>query len=167
MDLQKRIEALEKRLRDVEAIEGIRDTIARYCWALDNKDWVEIDAIFTDDAVIDHTKWRGTTFRGKEAILNFCKAHREKAMKFTNRHALNERISVEGNTAKGKAYHLVMYSQPNDSIIGWGHYEWEFRLENGKWRICKMVLLPNTYTTLQKGWPEEAWNRLPTPPPLQ
>lgn len=167
MDLQQEVTALAKRVRDLEAAESIRDTISRYCWALDNKDWAEIDAIFADDAVIDHTRWRGTTFRGKEAILNFCKAHREKAMKFTNRHALNNRIKVEGSHADVKSYHLVMYTHSDDSIIGWGHYEWEFRLENGVWRIAKMILLPGTYTTLDKGWPAEVWNRLPTPPPLE
>ena len=164
MDLQQQVAALEKRVRDLEAREAIRDLTARYAWTIDTEDWAGFGAIYAEDAVIDHSKWRSTSYKGREAIVNFGKAHRDRMLN-TNRMVLNERISVNGDKANAEAYFLYMYNRDGDSWIGWGVYKWEFRNIKGAWLISRMTLLPNTITTLAKGWGMET-DRLPVAPPL-
>lgn len=165
MDLQQQIAALEKRVRDLEAREAIKDLIARYAWTIDAEDWAGFGAIFAEDAVLDHSRWRATQYKGREAIVTFGKQHRDR-MKFTNRMAnLNQRIDIKGDTASAQAYFLYMYTRDGDSWIGWGNYKWEFRNANGTWLISRMTLLPNTITTLEKGWGMET-DRLPVAPAL-
>ncbi len=164
-DLDKRLATLQKQVVDLEAAAGIRDTIARYSWAVDTEDEAGLDAIFTDDASI-WNKWRDQTYSGKKAILEFFHQHRAK-FKFTNRMSnLNERIKVTGDTGKAEAYHLVMYTHGGESYIGWGTYEWDFRLEKGAWRITRMLIEQSMYSTLKKGWGMET-GRIITPPALE
>lgn len=164
-DLEQRLAALKDRVRDLESIEGIRDVIARYSWAVDTEDAAALGAIFTDDATI-WNKWRDQTYTGKQAILEFFRQHRAK-FKFTNRMSnLNERISVHGDAGKAEAYHLVMYTHGGASYIGWGTYEWDFRLENGDWRIARMLIKQSMYSTLKNGWGMET-GRLIAPPDLE
>jgi len=163
-DLDQHIATLQARVRDLEAIEGIRDTIARYSWAVDTEDEAALADIFTEDATI-WNKWRDQTYSGRKAIVDFFHQHRAK-FKFTNRMSnLNERIKVSDNIGKAEAYHLVMYTHGGESYIGWGTYEWDFRLENGVWRISKMLIKQSMYSTLKKGWGMET-GRLITPPDL-
>lgn len=164
-DLQRQLEQLQARVRDLEAVEAVRDVIARYSWAVDNEDDAELAAIFTEDASV-WNKWRDQTYAGREAIIRFFHQHRA-TFKFTNRISnLNERIQVNGEAAIGQAYHLVMYTHAGDSYIGWGTYEWDFRLQGGSWRITKMLIKQVLYSTLDKGWGMET-DRVITPPNLE
>ncbi len=164
MDLQQQVAALEKRVRDLEARDAIHDVLARYAWTIDTEDWAGFGAIYAEDAVLDHSRWRATQYKGREAIVTFGKQHRARMMN-TNRMVLNERISVTGDTAKAEAYFLYMYNRDGDSWIGWGNYRWELRNIKGAGLITRMTLLPNTITTLAKGWGMET-GRLPEAPPL-
>ncbi len=165
MNTEERIAGLEKRVHDLEAREGIRETIARYSYAVDREDWAEIDAIFAEDAVIDR-KWRDEVYKGKQAVLGFFQRHRAQ-VKFSNRMSnLNEIIKVDGDKAKATSYALVMYTYNKDSYIGWGAYEWEFRFEKNIWRITREGISIAVMTTLSRGWGMDT-DRVLTLPHLQ
>ena len=151
MNLEERVAYLEKEVRRLRAIDGIKDTIARYSWAVDTEDWAEFDAIYTDDIVIDRS-WRNEYYTGKAVVLDFFKRHRQQ-VRFSNRMSnLNERITVDGDKAKAVSYALVMYTYNNESYIGWGNYEWHLRFENDMWRIFRQITRINVMTTLKRGW---------------
>lgn len=157
------VAALEKRVRDLEAIEGIRDTIARYSWAVDTEDWAGILEIFSEDSVIEN-RWRKKDYVGNKAILEFVQQHRAR-FKFTNRMSnLNERIKVAGDTATADSYALVMYTINGESRIGWGHYGWQLRKEKDLWRITRLSIDLSLMTTLQRGWGMETGRVLEAPP---
>lgn len=164
MSTQDQVAALEKRVRDLEAIDGVRDTIARYSWAVDTEDWPGILDAFAEDAVIDN-KWRKKEYIGNQAILTFFQQHRAR-FRFTNRMSnLNERIKVTGDTAKADSYALVMYTINGESRIGWGVYGWQFRREKTMWRITRLIIDLSLMTTLQRGWGMET-GRVLEPPVL-
>lgn len=165
MEIQEQLAALEKRIRELEAIEGIRDTIARYSWAVDNEDWAGIDAIYTDDAVIEN-KWRNTEFTGKKDIIKFWQQSRAKMKDSSRMSNLNERITLEGETGKAESYILAMYAYRGESRLALGVYRWQLRYENNMWRIFRMVIAPSLMTTLERGWGMET-DRLVEPPPLE
>ncbi len=151
MATQDQVAALEKRVKDLEAIEGVRDTIARYSWAVDTEDWPGILEIFAEDCVLEN-RWRKKDYVGNKAILTFVQQHRAR-FKFTNRMSnLNERIKITGDTAKADSYALVMYTIDGESRIGWGHYGWQFRKEKSLWRTTRLTIDLSVMTTLQRGW---------------
>ena len=165
MNLEERVASLEKEVQRLRAIDGIRDTVARYSWAVDTENWAEMGAICTEDVVIDR-RWRGEYYQGKQAVLDFLKRHRQQ-VRFSNRMSnLNERITVDVNTAKASSYALVMYTYNNESYVGWGNYEWELRYENDMWRITKLTNRINVMTTLSRGWGMDT-DRVLTLPHLQ
>lgn len=164
MDIQEKVATLEKRIQDLEAIEGIRNTIARYAWAVDRKDWAAIDSIFTDDVIIEN-KWRNETYNGKEAALNFFRRHRE-TFTFTHRISTgNEHVTVNEKTGVGITYCIAMIAYKGQSYMLGGCYEMHMRQENNMWRIAKFVNEVPLMATLEKGWGKESdW--YPAPPPL-
>jgi ketosteroid isomerase-like protein len=165
MDLQERMVSLEKRLRDLEAREAIREAIARYAWAADRQDWAEIEAIFADDAVIENM-WRKETFRGKEEILNFFRRHRA-TFTFTHRMStMNERILIHGETGLATTYTMALIAYNEESHIVAGTYEWHMRCVENQWRIVKFVIYASVMTTLEKGWGKDV-ERLPPAPALK
>jgi ketosteroid isomerase-like protein len=162
MDIQGKVAALEKRVQELEATEAIRNTIARYAWAVDKKDWTDMEAIFTDDAVVEN-KWRNETYKGKEAVLHFFRQHRE-TFTFTHRISTgNEQITVTGKTGLGVSYCISMLAFKGESYVLGGRYQWHMRFEHNTWRIAKFVNEVPLMGSLEKGWgQEEAWH---TPPP--
>ena len=164
MAAQDQVAALEKRVKDLESIEGVRDTIAHYSWCVDTEDWPGILEIFAEDGVIANL-WRKKDYVGNKAILEFFQQHRAK-FKFTNRMSnLNERIRVSGDTATADSYALVMYTINGESRIGWGTYGWKMRREKNVWRVTRLAIDLSVMTTLQRGWGMET-GRVLEPPVL-
>jgi ketosteroid isomerase-like protein len=163
MNVEEQMIALMKRVENLEAIEKVRDVIAKYSWAVDTQNWGLLEAILTDDAVVQ-SKWRDIDYVGKQAVVTFFQQHR-KTFKFTNRMSnLNELITIDENTAKATSYCLVMYTVNGESRIGWGTYGWHLRREDGFWRMDKLVIRIELMTTLEKGWGMESDRILPPPP---
>ena len=150
MDLQERLSALEQRLSELEAIEGIRDTIGRYARGVDYAQYEELASILTDDIIFQPGPWWEEQ-KGKEKALNVFREYRT-TFQYPHRYIVNERIRVDGNIGTCSAYWLVVHSYSGQSYIGWGTYDWVFRLEEGVWKIAKMVIDIQTMTSLEKGW---------------
>ena len=150
MDLQERIMALERRLSDFEAIEGIRDTIGRYARAIDYAQYDELASILTDDIILKPGPWFEEQ-KGKENAVNVFRNYRT-TYQHPHRYIMNERINIDGKTGTCSAYWMVVHSYDGQSYIGWGTYDWVFRLEEGVWKIAKMVIDIQTMTSLEKGW---------------
>jgi len=164
MDIQEKLAALEKRVQDLETTEAVRNTIAQYAWAVDRKDWAGLEAIFSDDIVVEN-KWRNESFKGKEAVFNFFRRHRET---FTFTHRIsdgNEHVTVNGNAGVGKTYCIAMIAYQGESYMLGGCYEMHVRQEGQNWRIFKFINEVPLMSTLKKGWGKETdW--YPAPPPL-
>ena len=150
MDLQERITTLERRLNDLEAIEGIRDTIGRYARAVDYAQYDELASILADDIVFQPGPWFEDQ-KGKDKALNIFREYRT-TYQYPHRYVVNERIHIDGKIGKCSAYFLVVHSCNGQSYIGWGTYDWVFRFEEGIWKIAKMVVDIQTMTSLEKGW---------------
>ncbi|MFI0816096.1 nuclear transport factor 2 family protein [Streptomyces sp. NPDC021098] len=58
---------LERRLRDVEARLAVQELVARYCLAIDDRDWEALAALFDADATMPI---RGEEARGRTAVVD-------------------------------------------------------------------------------------------------
>ena len=148
--LEARLTHLEKRVATLEAVEGIRHTLSRYARALDERLPDLLQRIFTDDCHLVTVPW-GADSRGKARMLRVFDRY---WARFSNprRYYANEAISVDGETATAFMYWFVTQDDGDRSVIGWGTYDWVFRLEAGTWRINELVIRVLTMTTLDRGW---------------
>jgi hypothetical protein len=52
-------------------------------------------------------------------------------------------------------YWHVTQEQGDDSVLGWGTYDWRFRCADGRWLIESEIVHVRVMTTLEQGWSEK------------
>lgn len=153
LNLEERVAILEKKVRELEAMEDIRKAIVTYARALDEGRPELLEGLFTDDAMLHTTPW-GKPTHGKEKVIRAFKHYMER-FKNPRRYFADEEINVEGDSANAFSYWLVTQQRDGNSIIGWGTYRWDFRKEEGRWKIARFLIDILTMTTLATGWAGE------------
>lgn len=131
-----------ERLRDVAQI---RDLKARYCLYLDTKRWDDWRMLFTEDIRVDGTNQAEGASRD-----DFVRGVSESLAGVQTAHQVHEPVIELGasGTARGVWPMFDDLRFPDDHPwangfarrIGYGHYEEEYRKEDGTWRISFMRL---------------------------
>lgn len=134
----------DKRIADYLAI---CDTKARYCRALDTKDWDACVDVFTEDLVLDTTPAGGYLTHGRDEALRMIRASLEGAR--TAHQVHSPEIRFEGDTAEvtWAMQDRVVWSPEragrmgNQGHTGYGHYHERYiRCADGRWRIATQRL---------------------------
>jgi ketosteroid isomerase-like protein len=163
-DLERRLAALERRVAELEAAEGVRRTMSDYARALDERRPELLERIFTDDCHLVTQPW-GADSHGKARMLRLFDRYWQR---FANprRYYANEAITIAGDTATAFTYWFVTQDDGDRSAIGWGTYDWTFRRESGMWKIGELVIRILTMTTLDRGWaiPDRIMSAFPRRP---
>ena len=117
----------------------IGDLLTRYTVAIDKKDWVLLDTVFTPDADIDYTTSGG--IKGKYPEV---RQWLEKALSIfpvTMHFISNSTVEIDGDTAKARTYVInpMVFRNPDgsDHIFTVGaYYNDELVFSDGGWRIA-------------------------------
>ncbi len=143
------LEELEKRLRNLEDIEAIKQLQVRYVNDLTIIDWDDLVDCFSADAVVDLSVGK---VRGREAIENLFR----KKISITHiaqegNFVVHPIITVKGDKATGSWLLYTHFAQPHKIQIDtsptgdadapdWmgGYYEMEYVKENGEWKISML-----------------------------
>src|SRR5277367_4310824 len=87
-------------LQELSDRQEIQDLMVTYCYAIDRKNWDELDEVFTADAVIDYTEmvgFRGNLVETKKFLVEGL------AQLAAYQHSIStSQIRVEGDTAHGR-----------------------------------------------------------------
>ena len=132
----------------LEIIEAVRVLKARYFRYIDQKDWDHFPDLFTDDVVVDVTDdmvasgidpERGKTVGRDRFARNVA---RSLAGVATVHHGHMPEIEVVDAThARGIWAMYDRLEYPDGRVrSGAGHYDEEYRLVDGTWRIARMTL---------------------------
>lgn len=150
MSVETRLAELERRVTALEAVEGVRWTLSLYARGLDEHRRDLLEEIFADDCRLKTVPW-GVDTRGKDRILLGFERY---WARFRNprRYYANEAITVDGRTASAFMYWFVTQEDGDQSVIGWGTYDWRFRLEGTLWKVTELVIHVLAMTTLARGW---------------
>lgn len=154
-DLTSRVEALEAEVGRLRADNDIRTLLSRYAIGVDEKRPHLLRELFTEDAVLAVPAW-SVEVVGPDAILQFFENYWGR---FDNprRYYANEDIRIEGNNAEAFMYWHVTQEQGQDSVLGWGTYNWRFlRSDTGVWLISREEVHIRAMTTLAAGWAGDA-----------
>jgi hypothetical protein len=127
-----------------QAIEAIKQLKARYFRYLDTKQWERWRSLFTDDCALP-----GNRYASIDDLVATISAERQDAITVHQGHTPEIVITGPG-TARGiwAMSDYVEFSEPAREgrakgyrgFVGAGHYEEEYRAEEGKWKISSMRL---------------------------
>jgi ketosteroid isomerase-like protein len=151
-DLIARLEALEGRVRDLEATDSIRNLKARYAELCDdNYNPDGIAALFVEDAVWDSGPLG--RFEGREAIREFFRGA-SKIFTFAIHYSLNPQIEVTGDTARARWYLFMPCTVGDDDQAMWraGIDDEEYVRVDGQWMFKSKKGNPIFSTPFDTGW---------------
>lgn len=122
-------------LERLEALQEIRDLIARYAIHYDDKDWEQFGRLWTEDAAFVAN---GIAFEGREPMLAFLTTclPADYNGKHMNSPPLIE-LAPDGQTATGKTDVVWIAQNFENTIVG--RYDDLFVKRDGRWLISRRV----------------------------
>lgn len=134
--LHARIDALERRCRELDAYERIRACVYRVCRALDRLDRELLANGFHDDARVDY----GTIYRGGVAGFLDVAMSFQGAMRDTHHQVGNILIELGDAEARVESYvtahHVLEEAGFSFELVVGARYLDRFERRNGEWRIA-------------------------------
>jgi len=131
---------------DVPTYLAIAAVKARYCRALDTKDWAAFADVFTEDFDIDGTDAGGWRIQGRDAAVKAIRASVELAQ--TAHQVHSPEMEIKGDVANviWAMQDRVIWSaarRPRPDMgghTGYGHYHERYVRKDGQWRIAAQRL---------------------------
>ena len=130
--------------RDHLAISEVK---ARYCRAMDTKDWVAFADVFTEDFELDTTAAGGAAvIRGRDAAVSAIRSWVESARTVHQVHSPEMRIDGDVADVVWAMQDRVIWSdlrRPRPDMgghTGYGHYHERYLRQGGQWRIASQKL---------------------------
>lgn len=156
------MDSVDQDPRDIDAIKQLK---ARYFRYMDTKRWSELRRQFTDDAKFDGTN---KSVPGPDEFVAWNTIRLGPAITVHQGH-IPEIVLTSATTAKGiwAMFDWVEFPEPIAAgrgkgyrgFVGYGHYEEEYRKENGTWKIAFLRLtrlrvnpVPDAIPVALEGW---------------
>jgi hypothetical protein len=131
-----------RRLLDLEEIKQLK---ARYCLYLDTKEWDAWGELFTEDIVVEGTKQPDG---GRDAFVNGVS---ESLADVQSCHQVHSPIIEFAGEGRARGVWAMFddlrfpeghpWSEGYRRRVGYGHYEEEYRNEDGAWKISHLRLV--------------------------
>jgi ketosteroid isomerase-like protein len=132
------VSSLEERLQRVEDALAVRELVARYALAIDDRDWGTLRALFTADAVVAGA---AEEVSGRDAVVDY----------------LARRMALVGPTAHSPHAHVVDWGAPGEAtgtvsahaeqavdgtalVLAFRYSDVYRRGEDGRWRFRSRAL---------------------------
>ena len=118
---------------------------ARYCRALDTKDWAGYADVFTEDLELDTRPAGGTLSHGRDESVRIVRSSIETAI--TAHQVHSPEITIDGDVAHGVWALQDRVIWQTRGMTGFGHYHERYVRHDGRWRIAATKL-----TRLHTDW---------------
>jgi hypothetical protein len=133
---------------DWQTLEEIRTVKARYCRFLDTKNWAGLEALFTEDAVLDVREDTGMDpFKGRDLLIQQIRAAVIDAKSAHQVHTPEVTMDSEiSATVIWAMQDRVVWNEGKSpipgvkSITGYGHYHEHYVRQDGIWLIASLKL---------------------------
>ena len=154
-DLAGAVAELQKRVRQLEDIDALRNLKAEYAAACDdNYDADRLAALFVEDATWE-SEGMGR-YEGREAIREFFRGISGHFV-FALHYGLNPQIEVNGDTARARWYLFMPCTAGDTGEAMWraGVDEEEYVRVDGRWMYKSKKSAPIFHTTFEQGWAKQ------------
>jgi hypothetical protein len=137
------------RLEKLESIEAARNVTQQYARAIDSLDWALLTETFTDDANLIS---RSSSHVGREAVI----ANYRRALEAP----LDRKHFIINTSAEWmsrgevivNSYFIYTFAGDETSVLGWGNYTDQVRIENGVARIAEKRISVDRSGSVLPGW---------------
>lgn len=118
--------------------DEIRELKHQYCYATDALDAERLVGVFTEDGLIDVPL--ADPIEGYEEIREYLEWFGTQAYETRAHNVLNPIIEVNGDTARGEWYYMVVYALPGGNLeVGHGRYDDEFVRTDDGWKLSSVT----------------------------
>lgn len=119
----------------MDDIEAIRQLKARYCRAMDTKDWRSLRDVFTADVTVDTTESDGGVIHGADEFVEFLRGVLGDVV--TVHHCHMPEISIASPTEATGVWAMEdeLWWPDGLHLHGYGHYHERYAKVDGLWRI--------------------------------
>ena len=138
-ELEKRLEALERRVRELGDELELRNLMNRYGPAVDSGSGEAAGALYSDECIYDSDG--GPPMFGARGVREMVHGENHQAMMPNTAHAMGPSIvTVDGDRAVATGYSRV-YRREGDEFRLWrlSANRWEFERRDGGWVISRRV----------------------------
>jgi ketosteroid isomerase-like protein len=149
--LEERLRQLEGRVRNLEAIDEVRGVLGCYCKAVDARDAPALSALLARDVRFVVVPWN-VDVSGHAAVMAFFTEYFKSDWEAPRHNCANEWITPQGDGYHSFCYFHETLSRGSDSVIGWGTWEDDFVLEDGRWKIGRRLVTVLALTPITRGW---------------
>lgn len=141
-DLEKKVKTLEKRVRELEDIENIKQMHREYLFYISNLEFDKALDCFADTIVVDIANYG--VRQGKETVTKFFKEviYQNVLVSKDAHFTVQAVVSVNGKKAKGHwmFYRLMPETSPSPQRWVQGRYDCEYVKEKGRWKFSLVKL---------------------------
>ena len=146
------------------AVEDIKQLKARYFRFMDRKQWEDMRDVFSRDAHFEPGRF---VIEGSAKIAEYMAQALEPLR--TVHHGHMPEITVTGPSSAHGIWAMWDYVEwpgegPRQGLYGYGHYEEDYVVEDGAWRISRLVLTRLRVDVLPGGLPDLPWPPQARPP---
>ncbi len=138
---------------DIEAIKQLK---ARYFRCMDTKQWDEMREVFAEDVHVDMEAEGGGIQESRDEFMTMLRNSIEDVITVHHGHMPEIDLTSE-TTARGvwAMFDYVEFAGEGEpqGLRGYGHYEEEYRKEDGVWRIASLRLTRLRVDPLPGGIP--------------
>lgn len=141
---------LAERIARLEAIEAVREVIARYCRVIDElRDLVALAELLAPEVVLRNPD----AHIGREAVLAYYESFFNSGVGLSRHHPVNTTITLETpDRAAVSSYFFVMIGREGRSHVGWGNYADVLEHSAEGWRYVEKVNDVLGLAPLDEGW---------------
>jgi ketosteroid isomerase-like protein len=141
--------SLEQRLRRVEDTLAIRDLVARYAFAIDDRDFDALHELYARDAVFEGSV---ETAVGRDAVVDYLRRQMQRYGPTMHSPHIQTIDWGEAGTASGVvSVHAEQALDGTLVIVAFRYYD-RYRFEDGRWRFVERRL-KFLYATPAEEWP--------------
>ena len=133
-DMEKRLEALEQRLRAVEDELAVHRTIVRYGFAVDIGDADRTAAVFAPDGIYDADV---RLMRGRDDVRDMVRSERHQNMVGRCAHQIGPAVvRIDGDRATALGYSRVYLKEDGGiGVYRVSYNHWQLERRRGEWQI--------------------------------
>ena len=141
---------IDRRIRDLEEKEAIKELKARYCYYCDDQYNPDgIAGLFTIDGIWDGGI-RGKNI-GRESIRSFFK-NASSRVTFAIHNVMNPIITIDGSKAHGSWYLLQACVENGEAHWVSGRYEEDYSKIDNRWYFKKLEVRFSFWSPYVQGW---------------
>ena len=133
----------------MDDIEAIKQLKARYCRAMDLKDWVAYREVFTDDVTMDTSASGGGVITGADEFLAFLTETLRDVVTVHHCHMPEIDVTSSSEASGVWAMEDMLRFGNGMELHGYGHYHETYRNDGNGWRIAssRLTRLRMDFTT--------------------